>query len=374
MKKIYYVAEEDFSRPTAGVMRIINNCKSISYSGESEIKIIGYSNESRSKFENFEIINVPRGNSLIKKLFFYILRGVYIIRLLKKMETPDIIIFYGYYARILFPLMKFSQRNNTKLIVDVAEWRDYNHFFLGTFNPQVLDIHIALTKLIPKCDAVIAISSYLENYYASKGVKTIRIPVLIDSVFFQENEICYFNSKDLNLIYAGSPGKKDYISIIIKAIESFADIDIKIKIHLLGPSKNDFKVNFLDDRVVYHGKVNQKEVINYLKQADFSLLLRPDKKYSNAGFPTKFVESLNAGTPVISNLTSDLSMYLTDSYNGIIIKSTEKQDIIDAIQKSIILKRNGAINQMKVNARNTSKNFFYYKNYTELFNNLIREV
>lgn len=373
MKKIYYISEQDFTRPTAGAMRVFYNCKSISYSGESDIKIIGYSNKSRSKIENFEIINVPRGNSLIKKLFFYILRGVYIIRLLKEMETPDIIIFYGYYSRILFLLMIFSKRNNIKLVVDVAEWPDYNHFFLGIFNPQVLDIHIALTKLIPKCNAVIAISSYLENYYASKGVKTIRIPVLIDSDVFQENEICYFDSNDLNLIYAGSPGKKDYISVIIKAIESFADIDIKIKIHLLGPSKNDFKVDFLDDRVVYHGKVNQKQVINYLKQADFSILLRPDKKYSNAGFPTKFVESLNAGTPVISNLTSDLSLYLHDCYNGIIIKSINKHDIIDAIQKSIVLKKNGAINQLKINARRSSS-IFHFENYSELFRNFFNEI
>lgn len=373
MKKIYYISEEDFSRPTAGVMRIINNCKSISYSGESEIKIIGYSNESRSKFENFEILNVPRGNNIIKKLFFYILRGVYIIRLLKELETPDIIIFYGYYARILFPLMKFSQRNNIKLIVDVVEWWDNRSFFLGKYNPQVLDINIALTKLIPKCDAVIAISSYLENYYISKGVKTIRIPVLIDTSIKNVYENYLFDSKYLNLIYAGIPGKKDKIQYLIKIIESIEIDGIPIKIHLLGPTKEDLNFNYKKNVVTLYGKVRQDKVYSYLKQADFSLLLRPNQRSSNAGFPTKFVESLNAGTPVISNLTSDLSLYLKNNFNGLIIKSLKEDEIKSVILKSIELKKNGLL-EMKNNAHKTAESFFDFKNYTSKFVEFLDEI
>ncbi len=39
-----------------------------------------------------------------------------------------------------------------------------------------------------------------------------------------------------------------------------------------------------------------------------------------AGFPTKFVESLGAGCPVITNYTSDLDLYLKNGFNGFVVK------------------------------------------------------
>ena len=45
-----------------------------------------------------------------------------------------------------------------------------------------------------------------------------------------------------------------------------------------------------------------------------------------AGFPTKVVESLALGTPVITNLTSDLGFCVFDGRNGVILDARSEQD------------------------------------------------
>ena len=53
-----------------------------------------------------------------------------------------------------------------------------------------------------------------------------------------------------------------------------------------------------------------------VKGADFTIFVREDTRVNNAGFPTKFAESISCGVPVITNKTSNLSDYLRDGENG----------------------------------------------------------
>ena len=59
------------------------------------------------------------------------------------------------------------------------------------------------------------------------------------------------------------------------------------------------------------------ELPNLIAEADFTVLMRPNKRYTNAGFPTKLVESLASGVPVIANLTSDIGWAVRDGREGL---------------------------------------------------------
>jgi glycosyltransferase involved in cell wall biosynthesis len=68
------------------------------------------------------------------------------------------------------------------------------------------------------------------------------------------------------------------------------------------------------------GRIPRDGVLKNLEEADFTVLMRsPDQRYAKAGFPTKVVESLSSGTPVICNITSDLGDYIRDGENGIVV-------------------------------------------------------
>ena len=379
MFNLTYVGEFDFNRKTASTERIINNCKAIKASNNFKVNIIGYSDVPSFIVDKLPIFNVKRGKHKASKLFYYLLRSFYIIRLLNKTNKEhDIIIYYGTSARILFPLLVYCKINKTRLIADIVEWYDYSHLPLGKYGPIALENHLCLTKLVPKCDGVIAISSYLEKYFSNRSVKTMRVPILVDTRHEckETTETHKFNQKYLNLIYAGYPGKKDLVANIISAVEQLNCDHMLINLHLLGLTGiqvQDLIHNTISDAIICYGKVSQNDVPKYLKQADFSILLRPDKRYAHAGFPTKFVESLNAGLPVIANYTSDLALYLIDGYNGFVVEDFSTEALISKM-KSILSIEKVKFSQLKVNAYCTAVENFDYRLYTNNLGNFITQI
>jgi glycosyltransferase involved in cell wall biosynthesis len=377
-KNLFYIVEADFARPNASTNRVLNNVKAIISHHGWHVTIIGYGDVPEMHSDT-TIKNVKRGRGVVMKLFYFVFRGVLVTKLLKKQsEKADVLIYYGSSSRFLFPLLQYARRNKIKIMADVVEWYDYSHLPLGQFGLAALDIHLGMTKFIPRCDGAIVISTFLKNYFASKNLKTIRIPVLIDtrSTFFREVHVESFDKKQLHLIYAGTPGKKDNVLNVIQTVEQLAKSGVSIQFHLLGSSKSDlgfYPKDIFSDAIVFHGKILQHLVPKYLEQADFSILLRPNKRYSQAGFPTKFVESLNAGLPVIANLTSDLGLYLKDGYNGFIVNTVSADTLTEKIKGILLMDKNELL-MMKKNARQTAIDQFDYRIYSGMLQDFLTNI
>jgi glycosyltransferase involved in cell wall biosynthesis len=71
--------------------------------------------------------------------------------------------------------------------------------------------------------------------------------------------------------------------------------------------------------------------------SDFSVLLRRPSRVAEAGFSTKFVESIACGTPVIGNLTGDLGHYLHQGATGFICDPGEPASVVEAIERAMAL-------------------------------------
>jgi glycosyltransferase involved in cell wall biosynthesis len=209
----------------------------------------------------------------------------------------------------------------------------------------------------------------LQLYYKRKKLPVLLIPPLVDakkSELLSNEHKLNAESSFLNLIYAGFPGKKDMLPLMVTAVEELNLNNIKVKLHIIGPSKQElikFMSAELSENIICYGRVEQYLIPKYLSQADFSLLLRRQERYAEAGFPTKFVESMNCGLPVISNLTSDLHLYLKEGSNGFVLKDCTETAIIDKI-KQITNCRSLIIQNMKVNAKNTAIENFDFRLYS----------
>jgi len=374
MKNIYYIAELDFEKPNASTARIINNIKALQANPDFNVQIIGYGNSTKLEIEGIKIINLPKGKNNITKLFHYLFRPVHVIRYINQLTiNPDVIIYYGSSSRYLIPLLQLRKRLSYLLISDIAEWYDYSSLPMGRFGMVAIDVHFAMTKFIPKADGIIVISSFLENYYKARNNKVLKIPVTVDTNYpMTENKNVHFDSNYLNLIYAGTPGKKDIIIPIMEAVNKLNKEGYKVKFHLLGCNSSIVKNKdvLLSENIIFYGKLPQDVVSYYLMEADFSVLLRPNNRKSNAGFPTKFVESLNAGLPVIANLTSDLGLYLKDGYNGFVLEDYQITTLIEKIKYILSLPKS-ILYIMRENAKNSAKEHFDYRNYSYTLSNFI---
>lgn len=293
---------------------------------------------------------------------------------LTQKEKIDAIILSNVYYDFLKVFIDFSKRKKVFLALNVVEWYDINNdLFKGIYGKiRFIQNRIALKYLYVKVKNIIAISELLGNYYKNRHCNTIVIPTIIDLNDY--SNLSKTNNKKLIISYAGSPAKKDYISNVIKAILKL-DIEErkKLEIHLYGISNeeliklgiNKININDLSNCLFCHDRIPYEKVKNKIASSDFTILLRPNKRYANAGFPTKIGESMASGTPVIANLTSDIGKYLTDGFNGLVCDNETVDacynSLIRAIDLSDIEKE-----EMRKNALSTAKNSFDISNYVEI--------
>jgi len=125
-------------------------------------------------------------------------------------------------------------------------------------------------------------------------------------------------------------------------------------------------------RVICHGRVAQTEVPRMLADSDFSVLLRPDKRYAHAGFPTKLAESLSAGTPAIVNATSDIAEYVRDGREGLIVQGYSPEAFAVKLREATVLPRERILT-MKHLAKDRARELFDYHSYCPALHRFLQE-
>lgn len=285
-------------------------------------------------------------------------------------RKPSHIILYGGYTPYLLRLLPWCRRHHIPLIADVVEWYQPEHHG-GTFGLTNINSSIAMRYLFHKCDGIIAISSYLADYFGKSGCPILRVPPTLDlSSPLATTDARRGEDRPLTLIYAGSPGKKDLLAHVVRGIELADPQGRQIRLLVLGPDSTQVRSllggGALPAFVQVLGKIEQTEVAQLYQEADFSVLLREPLRFAQAGFPTKFVESLANGTPVIANITSDLGEYLDDGSEGLVSSDHSPQAFAQAVGRALALSP-GERSEMRQKARFQAERSFDFRNYSNLF-------
>ena len=381
IKKIAFVTLNKFPNGDAGSHRLYYFAKIFKILGY-DIKIISYcktTNFNEKKYDNLSYVSL-RGNqkNLFSKLIDRMKYKKRAIKILQKYQ-PDVV----WFTDIPFGLLNYLKKSEIEtLIYDAVEWYSASEFRLGYLDPNYIIKNILITKKIDERIKVIAISKYLKNYFSAKGISTIRIPFLYNYMNFTFDNIKN-NTGVKKIIYCGSPGNKDNIKNIISSLLLFDEETKKhIKFEIIGMSEDNaiikkiiskYQIYQLQDVLKFHGRLSYDEVANKYKEADYSIFIRPkNERYSMAGFPTKFVESLAYGVPVITNITSDLAFYLKDMINGIVVEDLSVESIKVAILKAISID-DYKYRKMRINCLKTIKDAFYFKNYINILLDFINK-
>lgn len=368
-------------------LRTISFCK-ISQELDREMIIISMDKIKPNllySYRDFEIVSVRnKSNSFLSKVFNYLFHPIKIKRVFNetlKDHKIEGVIFGGIPIHSVIMLRLFSKRNNIKLYYDCVEWYSPEQFLFGKFAINYVLLDFLNKYFINKQISVFSISSYLHNYFQSKGIRSTKIPIMLDM-----NEISFEKKivpDKLCLVYAGSPGKKDYLKEIVEGLVRLDNDKLeKMELQLLGVTKEQLirvcevsekTIEKLGDSVVARGRVSREEVLNQLQRADFTVLLRsPELRYAKAGFPTKVVESLATATPVICNITSDLGEYLIDGENSLIVETCSAEAFEIALRKALALTFEEK-QTLCENARKTAELKFDYKMFKEQFNKFLCE-
>lgn len=353
-KVILYIGGFQLPDKNAAAFRVISNAKVLRKCGYQVVfanalmkEDVG--NPHWTEYEGFECYEYQRETQRQ-----YLLSCKKVIDLANECNA-DIIIAYNYPAIALNSLRKYCKKQKVKCIADATEW------YVPTGNIifrliKGMDTEFRMRYVQPRLDGVIAISEYLYQYYKDK-VKTIKVPPLVD--LEEDKWKIEVDSKDegIKFIYAGSPSsQKERLDFIVKTIEK---INSPMKIHLdvLGVTEEQYNLmyrcKYVGNRVSFLGRVSNKQVIKMTKEADWTIILRENNKVVKAGFPTKVVESISCGTPVIANKFSNIEDFLNEN-NSILIGNLD--EIKERLEEIQVIKGN------KLN-----REIFDYNNYIEMF-------
>lgn len=308
-----------------------------------------------------------------------ILLGIKLFCLFKKKAqelNPNFVIFYGYYGQK--KIINYCKKNNIKIVVDRTDWfeaSDKNKYLDKFFTRFIADK--SMRKYDFLTDGIISISEYFYYYYRNKGQKTIWLPPVFS--IEERNEFSKSENSVLNLVYAGTLGKKDTVSPVVNCLIKFFNSEkIQIKLNLVGISQEQLSADFGERDweklgIYAHGRVTNKKSREIVSKSDFSLLLRQNKRYAKAGFSTKFAESMSLGVPVICTKVGGADTIITDMIDGVHLTDNEAETIQAKINQLLQMSNEEIIN-IKRNAYNTALEKFSKDNYTDKLYNFINSL
>jgi glycosyltransferase involved in cell wall biosynthesis len=344
---IVYVGGFELPDKNAAAHRVLGNAKAFKQLGYDVVFIdvdksldYNFPIENTSKvIQNFDCWSIPYPKTR-KQWIKYLSDTKNVKNTINKYTNVQMVICYNYQALALFKLKRYCKKNSIKILADCTEWYSArgNGVVFGII--KGLDSFFRMRVLQKNMDGLIVISRYLEDYY-KRCKNVICIPPLVDIKEKKWKRVKKLENDCLTLVYAGSPGKdKDRLDILIKAISSIKDK--KVLLNIIGITKQQYLANYpknknmlevLDSKINFFGRQDHIKTLDCVKAADFSIFFRDDNRVTRAGFPTKLVESISCGVPVITNVTSDIEEYLVDGRNGHLIDIT--QEFSDVLYKVI---------------------------------------
>ena len=299
-------------------------------------------------------------------------------------KQPDIIIAYNFPSIALNRLRKWTSKKEIYLIADCTEWYEAKGNLLFKLI-KGFDSTYRMRYVQPKLDGVITISNFLYDYYRRKLDNVIMVPPLVDLSMekwsIDKMDFAINSSEKFEIIYAGSPGSgnKDRIDLVLNVLSNLKNEGIdNFSFTVIGLTEDQYNTSFnssvpsnISNDVSFKGRINHTETLNEIKKAHYFLFLREDNLTNRAGFPTKFVESISSGTPVLTNNTSNITDFIIEGKNGFLISDNSFQKIKESLTKAIKLSKI-EINEMKIWCIESKT--FNYRNFIPEFDLLIQNL
>ena len=387
---IIYIGAFRLPNLDAAAPRVLNNAKAMR-EARCNVKFISWGGKYREqdlcedgkyRICDFEYIisgDLPIGNSVLERIKTKLTRGQKSIKILQKMNKPDLIILYNADNAFSKKMLKYCNRYNIKLANDMNEWYANNELHLSDILPNFINMTKTQHKILNK----IVISSFLNNYYPASN--NIVVPPLCDRteakwyVIIEDERIKPFDG--VTLIYAGTLAKKDCIHSVVNVVNQLAKEGEKIRFIILGITRESYLKGYspwimdkkLHENVIFLARVSQDLIPAYYKKADFMVLLREPNRKSMAGFPTKFAESMTAGVPVITNATSDLPKYVVNNRTGFIADGYSFDEIMKVIQEKVLKLSRENIERMKESTLKANY-LFDFHSYVDEFKGFVKKI
>ena len=347
-KTIIYTGGFELPDKNAAAQRVLANAKIFRDIGfnvvllgiDKTLPLHTHIKETKSIVQGFETWSVPYPSSK-KSWLNYITTSKPLEYILTKFYHDDLyaVICYNYPALAQLKIRSFCQNNNALFIPDATEWYESSGGGLIFNTIKWLDTSLRMRFVHPRADAVITTSKYLTDFYQKRNCITVELPTLYDVESLSHLEIANDHSDTVKLMYAGSAFNleridknrsniKDRLDKIILMLHKVYQERSNFILDIFGLTQENYLSVFpehtdilyeLSHVITFHGRKPHTEIVAHIQKSDFTIFLRNIERVIEAGFPSKFSESISYGTPVICNMISNIEKYSNEGENSFIV-------------------------------------------------------
>ena len=272
---------------------------------------------------------VRPGNWWIRRLddFFGCLFTIPFILMKKMFRKVDAIIFYSRNENITGFWIPFLHFLRIPVILEVCEWP---LAIAETRGAGYKKAERFCLDILPKVDAVLPISTYINNEIEKvatrkqRVIPSFQIPILIDvEGGILENE----NKSDTGfMLYCGSIAYMDIAMIIVDIVHELKNHGIHLPVKFTGKEDDARLVElkrYAEQREVlsqfeFTGFIEEKELHRLMQQAICLLAPLPVNPQSESRFSTKIGYYLASATPLVTNAVGDVNLDLKDRVNAFV--------------------------------------------------------
>jgi len=387
-KKIIYVGNFDFPFGNASGKRVYGNGKLLRAIGYEpifvgmtrDIKNAGSLQETEKEYDGFKYYSYPYPRGSRDWVNYKQILKSFLTWAEESKDSIYAIICYGSLrlSRFITEVYHWAKKNDIFVVSDCVDWLESKTGNLVFDLAKTADTLYQKVIANRQVDGVICISSYLEKYYHKAGKKTLIIPPLATAC--ERNIRRSEQEERLQLVYAGSPFKagirisdpatlKDRVDIMIDLLGHLKQSNVDFCFYYYGLDKDNYlsvfpgqaeTISYLGDSIRFCGMRKNEEVMEKIKEADFTMLIRDVKKSTMAGFPTKVSESISCGTPVITTRTSDIDKYLSEGENVVFVNQTNLEEAAEKIKHLVQEKQ-----YIKMKENCAGNDIFYFQSYAD---------
>ena len=141
------------------------------------------------------------------------------------------------------------------------------------------------------------------------------------------------NNGTLNMLCTGRADRQKGFQKAIMAVHQIEDLDLHLDIVGTGAYLGELKILAqkleIEDKVTFHGRVDDDELDRIYASADIYLI--PTMRYE--GLPLALLEAMSHGIPTISSEIGGNADVITHDFDGLFIKPGDMKELIEAIRK-----------------------------------------
>lgn len=291
-----------------------------------------------AKDQDIEIYTASRDESLpfgVKhlKLSTKNINNIFSLRKLIVRHKIDLVIFHtvsaGYYVPFITLLCPGVQRVLEMHGFSEEEWRLCSDQSLYKYyrNKLFYNSIYLLSNLITVCSETARekLLKYNQNTYTVYGgVNLTKFNTSFLTDFKDEK-----SKRDCIVIgYSGNARIWQGLDFLLKSFEILIQKDPSFRLHLLLSEKIPMSSS---SNIILFDAVDHDSVAKFNAKCDILVIPRPKNLVNTLSFPSKLMEYLAMGIPVVASRTSDMYRIIENEENGLLFDPDDTQGLIDCL-------------------------------------------